>query len=108
MACHGCALPFGRKKEVRMSIRTSLLSFSQTGCPVCGYAFCQKCLSHKAIVPAKDAKKPMPVCNGCFYRLTNKTPEGVKGTVPVVNVKMPTFTQEECKGFMRGVQLGFQ
>lgn len=50
MSCTGCASKFGFLK-------------SEHGCPGCGFAYCSKCLSEKAVL--KENSKPVSVCKKC-------------------------------------------
>lgn len=55
MSCHNCATSFSIFKK-------------EHGCHQCGFAFCQKCLQKKAVVPGKGKGK-QHVCNHCYSKL---------------------------------------
>ncbi|XP_014680815.1 PREDICTED: abscission/NoCut checkpoint regulator-like isoform X2 [Priapulus caudatus] len=61
MACHSCATKFGLFKK-------------ELGCPNCGYAFCAKCRTKKAVVPAQG-RDTHHVCNKCYDKLMGKAKE---------------------------------
>ncbi|CAD5225259.1 unnamed protein product [Bursaphelenchus okinawaensis] len=41
------------------------------GCPSCGYGFCAKCMSKKAVVE-RISSKPLAVCEKCYNKINGK------------------------------------
>ncbi|GIY58688.1 hypothetical protein CDAR_415981 [Caerostris darwini] len=74
MACYSCSAEFG-------------LLTKETGCEVCGFAFCSRCCK-KQQVPSESGENKKLICNKCFKELTGGEPRSTsRGSPPLAHKK---------------------
>ncbi|GIY30807.1 zinc finger FYVE domain-containing protein 19 [Caerostris extrusa] len=72
MACYSCSAEFG-------------LLTKETGCEVCGFAFCSRCCK-KQQVPSESGENKKLICNKCFKELTGGEPRSTsRGSPPLAH-----------------------